>query len=110
MCWCSAEGDRVPADGLCSRHELAVDEIAADRRVRWPLPKRTGCLWHAGGECGRLFAGTLVTAARVLMQVTAIGSATELDAIRQVTATIESESSPCNARSRRWPSVWLSSA
>lgn len=90
-----SEGDRVPADGLVlSAHELAVDESLLTGESMAVAKNATDVSADAVSECGRLFAGTLVTSGQGLVRVTAIGSATELGRIGKSLQTIENESSP----------------
>ena len=81
-----AEGDRIPADGLVLQaHELAVDESM--------LTGESEAVAKFEGS-DKVFAGTMVVRGQGVMQVTAIGQATELGHIGKSLQDIHMESSP----------------
>ncbi|MBY0409726.1 MAG: HAD-IC family P-type ATPase, partial [Burkholderiaceae bacterium] len=80
-----AEGDRIPADGtLLEAHELATNESMLTGESE-PVAKQ---------PADKVFAGTLVVSGQGLLQVTAIGSHTELGRIGQSLDTIALQASP----------------
>lgn len=81
-----AEGDRIAADGtVLQAHELAADEsmLTGESESVAKFP-----------DGDQVFAGTLVVRGQGLMQVTAIGSATELGRIGKSLQGIAIETSP----------------
>ncbi len=82
-----SEGDRVSADGrVLTAHELAVDESL--------LTGESLAVAKSAAEDSNVFAGTLVTSGQGIVQVSAIGSATELGRIGKSLQSISSEVSP----------------
>lgn len=80
------EGDRVPADGtILQAHELAADEsmLTGESEAVAKFPDQD-----------QAFAGTLIVRGQGLMQVTAIGKATQLGRIGQSLQSITNETSP----------------
>ena len=81
-----SEGDRIPADGgVLQVYELAVDESMLTGESEAVVKFADG---------GVVFAGTLVVRGQGMIQVSAIGSATELGRIGKSLQDIAVESSP----------------
>ncbi|QID16576.1 cation-translocating P-type ATPase [Nitrogeniibacter mangrovi] len=81
-----AEGDRVPADGVVLQaHELAADEsmLTGESEAVDKHP-----------ESDRVYAGTLLVRGQGLMEVTAIGTDTELGRIGKSLERIDAQASP----------------
>ncbi|MDA7087945.1 cation-translocating P-type ATPase [Pseudomonas sp. SA3-5] len=88
-----AEGDRVPADGLLLQaHELAVDESML-------TGESAAVAKFADGS--EVFAGTLVVRGQGLIQVSAIGKATQIGHIGQSLQDISLQSAPLQAEIAR---------
>lgn len=81
-----SEGDRIPADGtVLQAHELATDESMLTGESEAVAKFADG---------GVVFAGTLVVRGQGMIQVSAIGGATELGRIGKSLQDISVESSP----------------
>ena len=81
-----SEGDRIPADGsVLQAHELATDESMLTGESEAVIKFADG---------GVVFAGTLVVRGQGMIQVSAIGGATELGRIGKSLQDISVESSP----------------
>ena len=81
-----SEGDRIPADGVVLQaHELATDESMLTGESEAVVKFADG---------GLVFAGTLVVRGQGMIQVCAIGGATELGRIGKSLQDISVESSP----------------
>jgi len=94
-----AEGDRIPADGrVLQAHELAVDEsLLTGESVTVPKFAINGDATSLEDNNHRVFAGTLMVRGQGIVEVSAIGSQTELGRIGGSLKAIESESSPLQA-------------
>jgi Ca2+-transporting ATPase len=88
-----SEGDRIPADGLVLQaHELAADESMLSG-------ESVAVAKFADG--GAVYAGTLVVRGQGVIQVSAIGHATELGRIGKSLQEIEVEASPLRSEIER---------